>query len=374
MSGKVRIFSVPLILVAVALSVPSTTQAAQLIVYPDGSGQWANIQAAVDECHSGDSILLAPGTFSGDGNVNIWGSTAQDVTVRSISGDPNTCTIDCAGGFAFAINASGWSFEGLTVTGVAADVAFHHTGACSGSTTYFRRIRYVNNSNAVFTDFATWLYFNRAEFHDSQFTANICNTLTGFVTLFRNCTFTDNRSGISGGYGGRFEHCVIARNTSRSFLFAAGSGGEYPGSLSFTGCTIFGNSCDLMFLAYECAVGISDCIIASNNYGQAIIDYCVDQLHRNMVAPAVRNCCIFGNGPGGNVYWDIACTYGVDNLAVDPLLCDPYAGDLSLCSNSPCLPANGASTLMGAIDSQCGSCGPVAIEPMTFGEVKALFR
>lgn len=64
-------------------------------VDPEGGGDFPTIQAAVDACIDGDTIELADGTFSGEGN---WDVCIYDkaITIRSASLDPSQCILNCA--------------------------------------------------------------------------------------------------------------------------------------------------------------------------------------------------------------------------------------------------------------------------------------
>jgi len=57
------------------------------LVRPDGSGDFATIQAALDAARDGDVIELADGTFTGEGNRDVH-FLGKAVTVRSQSADP----------------------------------------------------------------------------------------------------------------------------------------------------------------------------------------------------------------------------------------------------------------------------------------------
>jgi hypothetical protein len=65
-------------------------------ISPDGLGDYATIQDAVDACVPGDIIELTDGVFAGDGNRDIE-FQGKAITVRSQSGDPETCVIDAEG-------------------------------------------------------------------------------------------------------------------------------------------------------------------------------------------------------------------------------------------------------------------------------------
>jgi hypothetical protein len=90
-AGRVCVAIVTLIAVMPACLVAS---AATYVVRPDGSGDYTDIAAAVRHASSGDIIELADGTFGGDGNRDIE-IAAEDITIRSQSGDPSACRISC---------------------------------------------------------------------------------------------------------------------------------------------------------------------------------------------------------------------------------------------------------------------------------------
>ncbi len=56
---------------------------------------YSTIQAAIDASTDGDTILVAPGTYIGDGNRDI-DFKGKAITVKSEQG-PQTCIIDCQG-------------------------------------------------------------------------------------------------------------------------------------------------------------------------------------------------------------------------------------------------------------------------------------
>lgn len=59
-------------------------------------GDYATIQAAVEAAVYGDEVVLADGTYSGEGNYNI-DILGKVITVRSQSGNPENCVIDVQG-------------------------------------------------------------------------------------------------------------------------------------------------------------------------------------------------------------------------------------------------------------------------------------
>jgi len=65
-------------------------------VKPDGSGDAPTIQAGIDSSATADTVLLADGTYTGIGNRDIDGR-GKSIVIRSESGDPYLCIIDCEG-------------------------------------------------------------------------------------------------------------------------------------------------------------------------------------------------------------------------------------------------------------------------------------
>jgi len=94
-----------------------------ILVKPDGSGDYPTIQAAIDAASDWDIIELTDGTFTGQGNCDIE-YLGKSITVRSQSGNPEACVIDCKGsvehphrGFFFHSGEGSESrLEGITIT------------------------------------------------------------------------------------------------------------------------------------------------------------------------------------------------------------------------------------------------------------------
>ena len=81
------------------------------------------------------------------------------------------------------------------------------------------------------------------------------------------------------------------------------------------------------------------------------------------------SCNDFWSNPGGNYFGYVPSP---TDLFVDPLLCDPVGADFHLMKGSPCLPENsGVCGLIGAFGQ---GCGPVPVEPASWGKLKAAYR
>lgn len=64
------------------------------LIRPNGTGDFATITLAIQAAVDGDTIELADGTFQGPGNRNL-SFQGKAITLRSQSGDPARCMIDC---------------------------------------------------------------------------------------------------------------------------------------------------------------------------------------------------------------------------------------------------------------------------------------
>jgi hypothetical protein len=89
-----RAIPVHLLAVVLNLAVVATAGAAVYVVSPDGAGDFVTIQEAVDAALDGDVIELTDGVFMGECNTDI-DYLGKSITVRSRSGNPEACIIDC---------------------------------------------------------------------------------------------------------------------------------------------------------------------------------------------------------------------------------------------------------------------------------------
>jgi hypothetical protein len=106
----------------VVLGGPATAAGKTIYVDDDGSADFNNIQAGIDASADGDTVLVAPGTYTGEGNRDI-DFEGKAITVKSEEG-PQTCIIDCQGtkddphrGFFFHTSEDANSvLQGFTIT------------------------------------------------------------------------------------------------------------------------------------------------------------------------------------------------------------------------------------------------------------------
>ena len=94
------------------------------VVDPGGTGDFPTIQAAIKAAADGDIIELTDGIFTGEGNRDM-DYLGKAITIRSQSGNPEVCVIDCEGtesdpqrGFHLhSGEQAGSVLEGITIRG-----------------------------------------------------------------------------------------------------------------------------------------------------------------------------------------------------------------------------------------------------------------
>jgi hypothetical protein len=278
------------ILAAALLFLVSASFGADLLV----PGQFPTIQAAVDTAVTGDTVIIAPGTYTGFGNCVI-SISGKIITIRST--DPNdpaiisSTIIDCNALFAGGFNISSNSIiEGLTIIN---GIARYHSGAgIYVSSSYSPVIcNCIINNN-------TSLYLGGGIYSEGN------PTISG-------CIITGNQASHGGGIyinkgSAIINKCVITENLSSYY-----GGGIYvysQGSLTISDCTITGNQAyngpggGIHINTNKGPVTINKCVITKNSsssYGGGIDTYTEGSL-------TISGCTIgenqASNGAGGGIY------------------------------------------------------------------------
>jgi hypothetical protein len=243
-----------LVIAGVWLSISGIAAAVERYV----PSQYSTIQAAVDAAVNGDTVIIAPGTYTGYGNTDI-DFKGKAIMVRSETG-PESCIIDCQGaeeephrGFYFHNNEGPDSvLSGLTIiNGWADDGGGIY---CSESSPTVKNCIFSGNSSV---DFGGGMFCQRncslnlsncafvknsaRRSGDGLFVSHYCSL------ILTNCSLTGNSSINSGDTGGGLynamyvnaylNNCIIWGNTSGS-----GTGHEiYTGFYS----TLSINYCDI---------------------------------------------------------------------------------------------------------------------------------
>ncbi|MFC1573271.1 right-handed parallel beta-helix repeat-containing protein [Candidatus Eisenbacteria bacterium] len=327
---------VVILLVALAV-IPATALSTTYVVNPEGTGDYPTIQAAIDACGDGCIIALADGTFTGPGNRDI-DYLGKAIAVRSQSGEPELCIIDC--------EQAGRGF-------------YFHSG--EGPESVLETVTITNGSTFTGGGISC---FGSPSIRSCVFTDNLASGSGGAIftegsPIIDNCVFDGNLS----QHGGAI-HCQHASPiiTGCTFTANAGDGGAVhcygTSSPVFANCTFFGNEATENGSSITCRASsapvFQNTIIANGVAGPAI--HCTAE-----ASPALACCNIFGNA-GGDWVGCIADQYGVDgNISNDPLFCDLLGGDFLLHWDSPCAPTyNPACGLIGAWPVGCGIPTPYA--------------
>lgn len=338
-------------------------------VQPDGTGDAPNIQAAVDSAHTGDSIVLSDGVFSGSGNRDVV--VEKSLSFTSESGDPADCIIDCQGTSAerhraFVGDATYLMFEGLTIKNGyhseagAMDLATNMDGEIT-----VHRCRFVNNHAGYGGAIRCMLLgYDAYIISECVFERNVAEYYGGGLFLERHlnpdglcritdCTFLDN----FGYYGAAVAEWL--------YLPPLTAVSDQDVGTHMNGCTIAANGGVCAF--FGTAMAGERIIIANNNIGTPFLNS----------LPELACSNVYGNA-GGDWIGVLEDQYRVrGNIRVCPSFCSLPQGDLRLCDESLCLPGRHPDDyecgLIGSREVGC-ACGPSETHPTTWGAIKATYR
>jgi len=306
------------------LLLPATVQGATLHVYPDGSGLFPHIQAALDAAAVGDTVLLEPGTYRGEGNHGL-NFNGKDLVLKG-NGNREEVVIDAE------YADVGVRFQnGETASSHLSDFTITHgennrTGTGGGITVEnasptLSNLRIVDNTGSH--DAGLLLYYSDSAVSNVLFIGNDSWGDGGAIGFYwsspyvEDCQFIGNSVGYQGGAlccgpesGGEFIDCLFQDS------FASQEGGAVSintGSTTrFENCRFIGNQAQSGGAVYCGQAGprFTDCLFYDNTaqlYGGAFhFDYPpVDSL------PVIQSTLIYDNlgyyGAGG-----ILGTYGAD--------------------------------------------------------------
>ncbi len=320
-----------------------------ILVLADSTGDYVTIQEAVDAAQEGDTILVGSGVYTGEGNRDITLSgkniTIDGLEFRSPLVEP--VVIDCEG--------AGRAFDfgpGVGPATVITDFTFLN-GAAAGAEGGIMRCDHAGPT-----------------IYDCEFYGGAAGSGGAIAAI------GDPAPDVS--------RCIFGYNTAD----LGGAVAITSGSARIDSSSFYGNSATeggaLHF--YDSTASLDDCTIAENiaaSSGSAIdlesssatIEMCIVAFNRGASAidggagSTTSYSCVFGNAGGDSLE-------GIhhDNLFEDPLLCNVYDDDHTLCANSPCLPEHNAwGVLIGCSPAGCAECES-PVESLSWGRLKALYR
>jgi hypothetical protein len=350
---------------------PFITRVPYVLIVP---ADYPTIQAGIDAAQERDTVLVAPGTYTGDGNRDL-SFRGVNLVLKSSAGAAATI-IDCQAGYmdnhwGFYLNGfedSTALIDGFTVKNSYTDElgAIYLT---TSSPTIANCIITENNGSGILGASDNFLWANRQKIQ-----------VIG-------CTITNNSNhGIYSFSRPVIRDCRILNNAMDGIHLIS------PDTADITGNLIRGNTEDglYIFSMFINAWNINNNTIVSNDHG----------LHFYMEPPKIagqaasfqnppyffnnifafnRQLGVYGDGMGifgvacNNSYGNLAGNWHpvgpyypytgdtLGNISADPLFCDTVAGDFHISAASSCTPAhNSCHVLMGAFGVGCDFvCGDV---------------
>ncbi len=367
---------------AAIINVPS-------IPYPD-------IQSGIDASVDGDTILLAPGTYTGPGNKEIIVDNREIVIMSE--GDPEDCVIDCEGdGRAFLLqNGYGKDiiFQGISIrngyrwygsydsggavrfwpshpndyeTGFFIRCVFHNNSSqdpggalyMSNSSLYVSQCTFINNfSNAFAGAIKSGAGYSTTVIEDTVFSGNNAGSsavfsgdLTDYIEFTR-CSFYDNGYGQTSAL--RFNEAnTLVKITDCEFygnnrLIFGGRSDPYGNSVTeISNCLMTGSGLTINAWYYTMEVYISNCTIVDNGEGIWAEDPSFIEITDSIIRGNYGDYQVLDNGQATVRYSNIEGGFAGDgNIDLDPLFTPGPLGDYYLSqiaagqdADSPCLDA-----------------------------------
>ncbi len=408
---------VKLIVVLTSLLLVTPCQAKTITVDNDGPADFNNIQAAINDSNDGDTIIVADGTYTGDGNRDI-SFLEKAITLRSENG-PENCIIDCNGtemephrGFYFQSGEDansvlygftityGYAYGGSMLEGSSGGIY------CQGSSP--RIINCIISGNS-----AGYYGGGMSNFESSPmlinciFSSNSANSGGGGIFNYYysspilincilksnstigngggmnnwhnsnptivNCTFNGNSTDMKDG-GGMYNHesdptlinCIFTGNSAYNCGGGIRNDGFSPPPTNNLFRDNLANDEDIMS-NLGCDLILTNCTLFDNSatYGNAIACNSYGELRPSIVR--LTNSILWN---GGNEIWNndnstIIITYssvqggwkGLGNIDADPCFAVPNNGDYHLKSQTGRWDTNSQSWVQDDVTSPCIDAG-----------------
>ncbi len=360
-------WTLTLVLAAAVLATAAPVEAAIILVDWAGGGDYTAIQPALEAAANSDTVQIAPGTYTGADNRNLTFGPGKNLVIES-EGGLGTVTIDCQG----------------------QDRAFYLHSTGQSRNTVIRGLVFRNG----YTD----------NYNGGAIILSGTDPVIEYC-IFEDCVASHNGGAISVGYTGTdpgpiIRQCVFLRNTA---TYRAGALTIDNAACQVNNCLFVDNWTTLSThdsngggavningaeSSADYVVSLSSCTFVRNSTagrGAAIMGWssatasiyaCIVAFHEG-TALAVDGRDPFSSITYSCFYWntggDFTGSYPTV-LVGDPLFCDYYSDDFTICEDSPAYALNNPWTIpMGSEDVGCYSPCSSAVEESSWGRIKALY-
>ena len=345
MNGRTK--SKAFLIVSIFLLGMACSAAAGRTIYvdDDGPADFNNIQAAIDDANDGDTIIVADGIYTGEGNRDI-DFLGKAILLRSENG-PQNCIIDCQGsedelhrGFYFHSGEDANSvLDGFTITNGYADPGG------GGGINCFQSSPMISNC-VIYGNMAPVRFFPGPFYGSFVFNNGGGIQFSRSSPIITNCYIVGNR--VEGNGGGIHLYrssplicnCVIAGNIALHKGFGLGGAiHSNRSSPTIINCTVIENVAEERGGGIYCVYGGGGPIINS-----IFCRNIPDQIDTFLAGPVVTYSNVQGNWAGeGNIDVD-PCFADVGYWDPNENLADPnddfwIEGDYHLLPESACIDA-----------------------------------
>ncbi len=343
------------------------------------------IQDMIDTAEDGDTVIIDPGVYMGDGNRDL-DFKGKAITVRSV--DPNdpdvvaSTIIVCQGsesephrGFNFHNNEEADSvLAGFTIT-----QGYQTRGGgiyCENSSPTISNCVLVDNS----AEFGGGMHnsYSNANVMNCTFISNWAANLGGGMTnrdctsslTVTNCTFNGNSAHWGGGMRNHTSsatviNCTFSNNSAQDWE-GGGMSNRDGGNPTVINCTFCGNSSILrgggIYSDENSSATVSNCILWENSAEGGTDEWA--QIDSDGPVPVISYSCV--QGWMGD--WD-----GIGNIGANPSFADAENGDYHLKSQAGRWDRGEGRWMKDDMTSPCIDAGdpmnPIGYEPFPNGGI-----